>query len=101
MSAPRSTRRSAASSIDVGAPDNLTMNQLVAELQRVHRAPARVRHIPRPVLRALAPLSRRVAAALAMDTTPLTYEPADAPRLPGLPMTGSPSALRLLAEQPA
>ncbi len=60
--------------IDVGGPDNLTMNQLVATLQHTGRAPAKVKHIPRPMLRLLAPLSRRVAAALAMDTVDMRFE---------------------------
>ncbi len=65
--------------IDVGGPDNLTMNELVAALQGLHRPPAKVRHIPRAMLRVLAPMSRRVAAALAMDTTDLGFDPATSP----------------------
>lgn len=62
--------------IDVGGPQNLTFNQLATLQQRARGMTTRVRHIPRPLLRALAPVSRQVRAALLMDTIDLTFEPA-------------------------
>ncbi len=62
--------------LEVGGPDNLTFNQLARALQQARGQAASIRHVPRPLLAAMAPLSRRVAAALAMDTTDLTFNPA-------------------------
>jgi NADH dehydrogenase len=84
--------------IDVGGPDNLTMNQLVAELQSVRGDTRKVRHIPRAMLRAMAPMSRRAAAAVAMDTVDLTFHPvASAAAVSDLPLTDSRTALRSIA----
>jgi uncharacterized protein YbjT (DUF2867 family) len=84
--------------IDVGGPDNLTMNQLVAELQSVRGDTRKVRHIPRAMLRAMAPLSRKAAAAVAMDTVDLAFHPdAAAAAVTHLPLTDSRTALRALA----
>jgi NADH dehydrogenase len=84
--------------IDVGGPDNLTMNQLVVELQSVRGDTRKVRHIPRAVLRAIAPLSRKAAAAVAMDTIDLMFHPdASATAVTHLPLTDSRTALRSIA----
>jgi uncharacterized protein YbjT (DUF2867 family) len=61
--------------IEVGGPRNLTLNQLAALLQRATGRSTKVRHIPRSVLRAAAPFSRRGRAALAMDTSDMTFTP--------------------------
>ena len=61
--------------IEVGGPRNLTLNELAASVQRAPGRRARARHVPRGLLRALAPFSRQAAAALAMDTTDMTFEP--------------------------
>jgi uncharacterized protein YbjT (DUF2867 family) len=62
--------------IEVGGPEDLTFNELVAALRDVRGAPAKVRHVPRTMLRALAPLHRQPRAALVMDTVDMTYLPA-------------------------
>ncbi len=55
--------------IEVGGPQNLTFNQLAVLVQNGHGRPAtKVRHIPRVLLRAIAPLARQPRAAIAMDT---------------------------------
>jgi uncharacterized protein YbjT (DUF2867 family) len=56
--------------IDVVGPRCLTLNELASQLQGP--GPRRVRHVPRWLLRALAPAHRQPAAALAMDTIDMT-----------------------------
>lgn len=80
--------------LDVGGPDNLTFTELVAELQRLRGDTRTVRHVPRAVLRVMAPMSRKAAAAVAMDTTDLTFEPtASANAIVDLPLTDARTAL--------
>ena len=59
--------------IDVAGPADLTFNQLAALLAEQRGRPARVRHVPRWLLRALAPLHRQPRAGYAMDTTDMSY----------------------------
>jgi NADH dehydrogenase len=61
--------------IEIGGPRGLSFNELAAILRELRGAPKRVRHIPRPVLRAMARLHRQPAAALVMDTADMTYRP--------------------------
>ncbi len=80
--------------LEIGGPENLTFNELAALLQHVRGRPAKVRHVPRGLLRALAPFARQSAAAVAMDTIDMTFD-APAGRRPfgGLPMTDVQAAL--------
>jgi uncharacterized protein YbjT (DUF2867 family) len=64
--------------LEVGGPQDLTFHQLAAILQDVRGTTDKVRHVPRPVLRGLAPISRKVRAALAMDTMDMTFDAASA-----------------------
>ncbi len=74
--------------IEVGGPQNLTFNQLAIVLQNVRGRPAKVRHVPRGILRAFAPLARQPRAAVAMDTIDMTFDAAAAGHpLVQLPMT--------------
>jgi len=61
--------------VEIGGPRDLSLNELAVSSQRVRGTPRRVRHVPRAVLRALAPLHRQPRAALVMDTTDMTYQP--------------------------
>jgi hypothetical protein len=61
--------------IEIGGPRELTLNELVVTSREVTGGPARVRHLPRTLLRALAPLHRQPRSALVMDTRDMTYEP--------------------------
>lgn len=80
--------------IEVGGPQNLTFNQLAALIQNVRGGPAKVRHVPRMLLRAIAPLARRPRAAIAMDTIDMTFDMAAADHaLVELPMTDIQMAL--------
>lgn len=65
--------------IEIGGPRNLTFNQLAALLQQARGTSGKVRHIPRPALRAAAPFSRQVRAALAMDTIDMSFNPGHHP----------------------
>lgn len=74
--------------IEVGGPQNLTFNQLVAIIQHVRGRSAKVRHVPRGLLRAIAPLARQPRAAIAMDTIDMTFDAAAAEQvLVEMPMT--------------
>ena len=64
--------------LEVGGPQNMTFNELAAVLAAAKGRPAKVRHVPRSVLRAMAPVSRRASAAIAMDTIDMTFDAAAA-----------------------
>ena len=59
--------------LEIGGPSDLTFNQLVAVLREHTGQPARVRRIPRHVLRVMGLLHRQPRAAYVMDTADLTY----------------------------
>jgi uncharacterized protein YbjT (DUF2867 family) len=87
--------------IEVGGPQNLTFNQLAILLQNVRGRPAKVRHVPRGLLRAIAPLARQPRAALAMDTIDMTFDTAAADQaLVELPMTDLQVALTQASNEP-
>jgi NADH dehydrogenase len=84
--------------VDVGGPQNLTFNELAALVQEVCGHPQRIRHVPRGLLRALAPLARQPRAGLTMDTVDMTFDAAPVrSEYPDLPMTDARAALRLVA----
>jgi NADH dehydrogenase len=87
--------------LEVGGPRNLTFNELAALLAEVRGRDTKVWHVPRPVLRAMAPLVRPVRAALAMDTTDMSFD-ASAHRssLDGIPITDLRTALQMAANGP-
>lgn len=66
--------------LEVGGPQNATFNELAEMLQQIRGHSAPVRHIPRRLLRAGAPFSRRARAALAMDSIDMTFDAAPARR---------------------
>lgn len=61
--------------LEIGGPDDLSLNELAEVSREVTGRPNHVRHLARTVLRALAPLHRLPKAALVMDTTDMTYRP--------------------------
>jgi NADH dehydrogenase len=79
--------------LEVGGPENLTCNQLAAILGELRGRPRTIRHVPRGVLRVMAPASRRARAAIAMDTTDMTFDPSTAPCQVELPMIDVRTAL--------
>jgi uncharacterized protein YbjT (DUF2867 family) len=64
--------------LEVGGPRNMTFNELAAVFAEADGRPGKVRHVPRPLLRAMAPVSRRASAAIAMDTIDMTFDAAAA-----------------------
>ena len=87
--------------IEVGGPQNLTFNELASLLQRVRGRPAKLRHVPPRLLRAMAPFARQARAAIAMDTIDMTFEPPARQASAGLPMTEIHAALARAEAQSA
>ena len=87
--------------LEIGGPQNMTFNELAALLAEVRGRPARVRHVPRGLLRAVAPFSRQASAAIAMDTIDMTFDALSARgSFVDLPMTDMRSALDLASGVP-
>lgn len=69
--------------IEVGGPENLTLLQFAATIERVTGRAASKQHIPLPMMRVLAALtrpinpafSRQVRSAIVMDTADMTFDP--------------------------
>jgi NADH dehydrogenase len=94
--------------LDFGGPDTLTFNQLAAIVQEVAEHRGTVRHIPRPVLRAMGALARplkpqvarQARAAVVLDTFDMRFDPAPLRAdFPGLPITDVRHALKRLLEE--
>lgn len=80
--------------LEVGGPQNLTFNELAALLQDVRGQSRKTRHVPRSMLRAFAPVARQPRAAVAMDTTDMTFDASKARAdYADLPITDLRSAL--------
>jgi uncharacterized protein YbjT (DUF2867 family) len=85
--------------LQIGGPENLTLNELAAALQDMAGRTGSPLHLPRSVLRLMAhtignvkpEIGRQVRAALAMDRVELTFDSSDIHRrYPGLPVTPIP-----------
>jgi len=84
--------------LEVGGPTNTTFNELAEVLQDVRGRHAKVRHVPRVVLRAMAPINRQPRAALAMDSIDMTFDALAAREaFADLPMTDIRAALSRVA----
>jgi uncharacterized protein YbjT (DUF2867 family) len=80
--------------LEVGGPENVTFNELVALVREARGSDRKVHHVPRWLLWTLAPVARQPRAALAMDTLDMTFAAAAARRhIADLPMTGLRAAL--------
>lgn len=81
--------------VDVGGPENLTMNELAARYARAAGVTPKISRLPRRALRLIAalaePLHPGVAqvmrAALDMDTSDQIFYPVDLPQVLGRPLT--------------
>lgn len=83
--------------IEVGGPENLTMNQVAAIFERLSGRPGQVSHVPLPMMRVMSlvmkpfrpALARQIQAGVVMDTTDvLLLDPVAAhARNPWLPQT--------------
>lgn len=60
--------------LEVGGPQNMTFNELASLLQEIRGHPRNIRHVPRWLLRAMAPVARQPRAAITMDTTDMTFD---------------------------
>ena len=68
--------------IEVGGPENLTLNQVAEIFERASGRQAKTRHIPLPMMRVMAllmqpinpALSRQIRAGIYMDTADLRYD---------------------------
>jgi NADH dehydrogenase len=78
--------------IEVVGPRCISFNELAADMRRLCGRPTRVRHVPRWVLRALAPLHRQPRAALLMDSVDMTFQPLSGARVG--PITSSQALTR-------
>ncbi|HVT37967.1 MAG TPA: SDR family oxidoreductase [Gemmatimonadaceae bacterium] len=85
-----------AQTIEIGGSANVTFNQFAATLLKACGRPGSVRHIPRPMLRAMGFLmrglkpgfARHARAAVAMDTIDMTFDASKTRRdFPHLPNT--------------
>jgi NADH dehydrogenase len=78
--------------IEVGGPENLTMNQLAEIFEHASRRQAKKRHIPLPMMRLMSILmrplnpamSRLIGNGIYMDTANLRYDTADTARSFGI-----------------
>jgi hypothetical protein len=92
--------------IDFGGPDTLTFNQLAAIVQDVAGRRVTIRHIRRPVLRAMShvarPLNPQLAqsrGAVVVDTIDISFDPWPVRReFPDVPETGVREALQKLLD---
>ncbi|MBA3808767.1 MAG: SDR family oxidoreductase [Solirubrobacterales bacterium] len=86
--------------LEVGGPEDLTFLGLAELLQQLRGEKGSVRHVPRLMLRAGAPFSRRASAALTMDSIDMTFDAAAARgAFADIPSTDARSALsRALTE---
>ena len=81
--------------IEMGGPENQTMNQVVGIFERLAGRQVKTRHIPLPVIRALSTLmqpinptlGRLAQAGVYMDTADLSYDMAETLREFPLPLT--------------
>jgi uncharacterized protein YbjT (DUF2867 family) len=70
--------------IEIGGPENLTLLQFAATIERVTGRAASKQHIPLPMMRVMAALtrpinpvfSRQIRSAIVMDTADMTFDPA-------------------------
>jgi uncharacterized protein YbjT (DUF2867 family) len=81
--------------IEVGGPENLTMNQVAEIFERVSGHQAKKRHIPLPVMRMMSilmqpinpALSRQIRSGIYMDTSNLCYDMAETASAFGVQLT--------------
>ena len=97
--------------IDVGGPENLTMNQVVEIFERVSGKDGNVSHVPLPAMKIMAvlmrpinpALARKIQAGIVMDTdTVVAWEPsANRELYPWLPQTPLADVIQKTQKLPA
>ncbi len=81
--------------IEVGGPENLTLNQVAEVYERASGRQAKKRHVPLPMMRVLSmlmqpvnpALSRQISAGIYMDTAHLCYDMTETARAFGIQLT--------------
>jgi len=81
--------------VEVGGPENLTMNQVAEIFERTSGRQAKKRHVPLPMMRAMSilmqpvnpALSRQIRAGIYMDTANLCYDMTETARTFGIQLT--------------
>jgi len=81
--------------IEVGGPENLTLNQVAEIFERVSGRQAKKRHIPLPMMRVMSilmqpinpALSRQIRTGIYMDTANLRYDMTETARAFGIQLT--------------
>jgi len=81
--------------IEVGGPENLTMNQVVDLFERARGRSAKKSHVPLPMMRVMSqvmrpinpPLSRQIGLGVFMDTADLRYDMTETLKTFPLPQT--------------
>ena len=81
--------------IEIGGPENLTLNQIAEIFERLSGRHAKKRHVPLPVMRALSilmqpvnpALSRLIRLGIFMDTANLCYDMTETARAFGVQLT--------------
>jgi len=81
--------------IEIGGPENLTMNQVAEIFERASGRQAKKHHIPLPMMRIMSilmqpinpALSRQIRAGLYMDTANLRYDMTETARAFGIQLT--------------
>ena len=81
--------------IEVGGPENLTLNQVAETFERVSGHQVKKRHVPLPMMRVMSilmqpvnpALSRQIRLGVYMDTANLSYDMTETLKLFPLPMT--------------
>ncbi len=86
--------------LEVGGPQDLTLNELAALVAQGQGRAAKSRHVPTAVLRAMAPFTRQARAALAMNGVDLKFDAQAHRAYPEQPMTDPRTALGLPAFRP-
>jgi uncharacterized protein YbjT (DUF2867 family) len=97
--------------LEVGGPENLTMNQVVETFERISGKKGKVSHVPLPIMRIMSVLMRPVKPALArqiqagvvMDTNDvMAWDPSANRKLyPWLPQTPLAEVIRRMQKVPA
>lgn len=81
--------------IEIGGPENPTMNQVAELFERIAGRPAQKSHVPLPMMRIMSavmqpfnpPLSRQIAAGILMDTADMTFDPSSTSQKYPVPLT--------------
>jgi uncharacterized protein YbjT (DUF2867 family) len=81
--------------IEIGGPENLTMNQVAALFEKIAGRAAQKSHVPLPMMRVMSfvsrpfnpALSRQVAAGINMDTADWTFDPRATQKKFAVPLT--------------